>query len=114
MVAIIFTLFRLSFAGIPLTAGFVGKLSLFTAAYATGHTYLVIAGVLSSAIAVFFYIRIALILFFTDSKSDSVSVVIPSFLTQIAIAISAIATLIFGIAPSLLLNTAVSFAQFLR
>ena len=114
LVAIIFTLFLLSFAGIPLTAGFVGKLSLFTAAYATGHTYLVIAGVLSSAIAVFFYIRIALILFFTDSKSDSVSVVIPSFLTQIAIAISAIATLIFGIAPSLLLNTAVSFAQFLR
>jgi NADH-quinone oxidoreductase subunit N len=53
-------------------------------------------------------------LFFTDSNSDSVSVVIPSILTRIAIAISAIATLVLGVAPSLLLNAAQSFASFLR
>lgn len=114
VVATIFSLFLLSFAGIPLTAGFVGKFSLFTAAYVTGNTYLVIAGVLSSAIAVFFYARIILMLFFTESNSDSVSVVIPSILTRVAIGISAIVTLVLGIAPSLLLNSAVSFAQFMR
>ena len=114
IVAAIFSLFLLSFAGIPLTAGFVGKFSLFSAAYESGNIYLVIAGVVSSAIAVFFYLRIILMLFFTDSNSDSVSVVIPSILTRIAIAISAIATLLLGVAPSLLLNAAQSFASFLR
>ena len=114
VVATVFSLFLLSFAGIPLTAGFVGKFSLFTSAYVTGHTYLVIAGVLSSAIAVFFYARIILMLFFAQGSNDSVSVVIPSILTRIAIGISAAVTLILGIAPSLLLNSAVSFAQFLR
>jgi NADH-quinone oxidoreductase subunit N len=114
LVALIFSLFLMSFAGIPLTSGFVGKFSLFTSAYVTGHTYLVIAGVLSSAIAVFFYSRVVLMLFFAEAKNDSVSVVIPSILTQIAIAICAAVTLILGVAPSLLLNGAVSFAQFLR
>ena len=92
----------------------VGKLSLFTAAYATGHSYLVIAGVLSSAIAVFFYIRIILMLFFRDATNDSVSVVIPSIFTRIAIGISAVVTLVLGIAPSLLLDSAIKFSQFLR
>jgi NADH-quinone oxidoreductase subunit N len=114
IVASVFSLFLLSFAGIPLTAGFVGKFSLFSAAYESGNIYLVIAGVVSSAIAVFFYLRIILMLFFTDSNSDSVSVVIPSILTRIAIAISAIVTLVLGVAPSLLLNAAQSFASFLR
>lgn len=114
VVALVFSLFLLSFAGIPMTAGFVGKLSLFTAAYATGHSYLVIAGVLSSAIAVFFYIRIILMLFFRDATNDSVSVVIPSIFTRIAIGISAVVTLVLGIAPSLLLDSAIKFSQFLR
>jgi NADH-quinone oxidoreductase subunit N len=114
VVATVFSLFLLSFAGIPLTAGFVGKFSLFASAYMTGHSYLVIAGVISSAIAVFFYLRIILMLFFAEATNDSVSVVIPSVMTRIAIAISAIVTLVLGVWPSLLLNSAASFAQFLR
>ena len=114
LVASIFALFLLSFAGIPLTAGFVGKFSLFSAAYESGNIYLVVAGVLSSAIAVFFYLRIILMLFFTDSNNDSVSVVLPTAMTRIGIAVCAVATIILGIAPSLLLNAAQSFASFLR
>jgi NADH-quinone oxidoreductase subunit N len=75
---------------------------------------LVIAGVISSAIAVFFYARIILMLFFAPGANDSVSVVIPSILTRVAIAICTVVTLLLGIAPSLLLNSAASFAQFLR
>ncbi|MGI9132038.1 MAG: NADH-quinone oxidoreductase subunit NuoN [Candidatus Nanopelagicaceae bacterium] len=114
LVASAFSLFLLSFAGIPLTSGFVGKFSIFSAAYESGNIYLVVAGVLSSAIAVFFYLRIILMLFFADATNDSVSVIIPSLLTRISISISVIATIILGVAPSLLLNIAQNFAYYLR
>ena len=114
LVAGVFSLFLLSFAGIPLTSGFVGKFAIFSAAYESGNIYLVVAGVLSSAIAVFFYLRLILMLFFAGETNGSVSVVIPSVLTRIAISISAIATVILGLAPSLLLDVAQNFAYFLR
>jgi NADH-quinone oxidoreductase subunit N len=114
LVASAFSLFLLSFAGIPLTSGFVGKFSIFSAAYESGNIYLVVAGVLSSAIAVFFYLRIILMLFFADATNDSVSVIIPSLLTRISISTSVIATIILGVAPSLLLNIAQNFAYYLR
>src|SRR6202034_1404379 len=53
-----FALFLLTFAGIPLTSGFVGKFAVFQAAIAGGATPLVIIGVVSSAIAAFFYVRV--------------------------------------------------------
>jgi NADH-quinone oxidoreductase subunit N len=114
LVAAVFSLFLLSFAGIPLTSGFVGKFSIFSAAYESGNIYLVVAGVLSSAIAVFFYLRVILMLFFADSTNDSISVVIPSILTRISISISVVITIVLGIAPSLLFDIAQDFAYFLR
>jgi NADH-quinone oxidoreductase subunit N len=107
-------LFLLSFAGIPLTSGFVGKFSIFSAAYESGNIFLVVAGVLSSAIAVFFYLRVILMLFFADATNDSISVVIPSILTRISITISAIFTILLGVAPSLVFDIAQDFAYFLR
>jgi NADH-quinone oxidoreductase subunit N len=62
-----FALFLLAFAGIPLTSGFIGKFSIFSAAYESGAKGVVIAGVLSSAIAAFFYIRVIVLMFFTDA-----------------------------------------------
>jgi NADH-quinone oxidoreductase subunit N len=114
LVASAFSLFLLSFAGIPLTSGFVGKFSIFAAAYESGNIYLVVAGVLSSAIAVFFYLRIILMLFFADASNDSVSVIIPSLLTRTSITICAIATIVLGIAPSLIFDVAQNFAYYLR
>ena len=114
LVAAVFSLFLLSFAGIPLTSGFVGKFSIFSAAYESGNIYLVVAGVLSSAIAVFFYLRVILMLFFADSTNDSVLVVIPSILTRISISICALITIVLGIAPSILFDIAQDFAYFLR
>ena len=114
LAASVFTLFLLSFAGIPLTSGFIAKFSLFTGAYETGNTVVVVVGVLTSAITAFFYLRVVVMLFFSDPKNSSVSVVIPSIMTRTAIAICAIVTIVLGVAPSLLLNTAQSFAIFIR
>ena len=84
-IAIAFSFLLLAFAGIPLTSGFVGKFSIFSAAYESGNTAILITGVLSSAIAAFFYIRVVVLMFFKDPVEDGTSVVIPSIYTRITI-----------------------------
>ena len=113
-VATAFAGFLLAFAGIPLTSGFIGKFSIFSAAYESGSTAILITGVLSSAIAAFFYIRVIVLMFFKDPIEDGTSVVIPSVYTQITIAISAVVTFALGIYPTPLINYIQSTAQFLR
>lgn len=114
LVAAIFAFLLLAFAGIPLTSGFIGKFSIFSAAYESGNSSLLIVGVLSSAIAAFFYIRVIVLMFFKDSVEDGTSVVIPSALTSITIAITAIVTLVLGIYPAPLINLIESIAFFIR
>jgi NADH-quinone oxidoreductase subunit N len=113
-VATAFAGFLLAFAGIPLTSGFIGKFSIFSAAYESGSTAILITGVLSSAIAAFFYIRVIVLMFFKDPIEDGTSVVIPSVYTQITIVISAVVTFALGIYPTPLINLIQSTAQFIR
>ncbi|NKY85253.1 NADH-quinone oxidoreductase subunit NuoN [Nocardia veterana] len=103
--ATVFALFLLSFAGIPLTSGFVGKFAVFSAAAAGHAAYLVIVGVISSAIAVFFYIRVIVQMFFTDPP-DEPPTVVTAPLTTVVIAISGAVTLALGVAPQPLLDLA--------
>jgi len=114
LVASVFAFFLLAFAGIPLTSGFIGKFSIFSAAYETGSTAILIAGVLSSAIAAFFYIRVIVLMFFKDPVEDGTSVVIPSALTTTTIAVTSLITLILGIFPAPLINFIESSAFFIR
>ena len=114
LIAATFSFLLLSFAGIPLTSGFVGKFAIFSAAYESGNIALVVVGVLASAIAAFFYIRVIIMMFFTDPVNDSVSVIIPSIKSRVSIIISAVISITLGIAPSLLLTTADNFANFIK
>jgi NADH-quinone oxidoreductase subunit N len=114
LVAGTFAFFLLAFAGIPMTSGFIGKFSIFSAAYQSGSLATLIAGVLSSAVAAFFYIRVIVLMFFKDPVEDGTSVVIPSALTTTTIAISAVVTLALGIFPAPLINFIASTAIFLR
>jgi NADH-quinone oxidoreductase subunit N len=109
-----FALFLLAFAGIPLTSGFIGKFSIFSAAYESGAKGVVIAGVLSSAIAAFFYIRVIVLMFFTDATEDGTSVEIPSILTRASVVIAAAVTIVLGIYPTPLLNFISDLATFIR
>jgi len=113
-VATAFAGFLLAFAGIPLTSGFIGKFSIFSAAYESGSTAILITGVLSSAIAAFFYIRVIVLMFFKDPVEDGTSVVIPSLYTQITIIVSSVVTFALGIYPTPLINFIQSTASFLR
>ena len=113
-VATSFAVFLLAFAGIPLTSGFIGKFSIFSAAYESGAKGVVVAGVLSSAIAAFFYIRVIVLMFFTDPVEDGTSVEIPSSLTQITVATSLVVTIALGVFPAPLLNFITNHAIFIR
>ena len=114
LIASAFAFLLLTFAGIPLTGGFVGKFAIFSAAYQSGNIGLVVVGVLSSAIAAFFYIRVIIMMFFTDPGQDAVSVVIPTVRSRIAISGAMLISVALGVAPSLILNTATTFANFIK
>jgi NADH-quinone oxidoreductase subunit N len=106
LVAGIFAFFLLAFAGIPLTSGFTGKFAVFQAAIAGGALPLVVVGVLSSAIAAFFYVRVIVLMFFSDPVEDGPEVVVPSVFTATAVGLGAVATLVLGIVPEPVLSLA--------
>ena len=106
LIAGIFALFLIGFAGIPLTSGFIGKFAVFSAAIGSGATPLVIVGVVSSAIAAFFYVRIIVLMFFSDPVEDGPEVVVPSIYTGTAVAVGALATVVLGIVPGPVLSLA--------
>jgi len=106
VVAGIFALFLLSFAGIPLTSGFVGKFAVFQAAIAGGDLALVVVGVVSSAIAAFFYARVIVLMFFSDPVPDGPVVAVPSVFTGIAVGVGALSAVVLGVFPEPVLSLA--------
>lgn len=113
LVGAMFSMFLLAFAGIPLTSGFIAKFDVFAAAAGTGGGVLVVIGVISSAIAAYFYIRIIVAMFFADVPVDAPHVVKPSVLTTSSIAVCTVVTIVLGIFPQPLLDLARDAAQFL-
>jgi NADH-quinone oxidoreductase subunit N len=113
IVGVMLSMFLLAFAGIPLTSGFVSKLSVFKAAAQGGAVPLVIVGVVSSGIAAYFYVRVIVSMFFTEPTDDTPRVAEPGILSKAAIAVCAVATLALGIFPQPLLDLADQAAKFL-
>ena len=102
----IFALLLLAFAGIPLTSGFTGKFAVFSAAVSAGATPLVVVGVLSSAVAAFFYVRVIVLMFFSAPATDGPRVAVPSVLTTVAVAVGVAVTVVLGVLPQPLLELA--------
>ncbi len=110
---VVFSLFLLAFAGIPLTSGFVSKFAVFKAAGQGGAIPLVVVGVLASAIAAYFYVRVIVLMFFTDPPSDAPEVAPPSSLSVAAIGLTAVITFALGALPQPLLDLADNASRFL-
>jgi proton-translocating NADH-quinone oxidoreductase chain N len=106
LLAGVFALFLIAFAGIPLTSGFTSKFAVFSAAIAGGALPLVVIGVISSAILAFPYVRVIVLMFFSEPAPEGPVVVRPSAYTGLAVAIGAAATIVLGIIPQPLLNLA--------
>jgi NADH-quinone oxidoreductase subunit N len=103
----------LSLAGVPATAGFVGKVAIFEAGVRAGLTWLVVVGVVSSVIAAFFYLRIAGMMFLEDTPEDQP---LPVTTTGVMTGISVAGFLVvyLGIQPQILLQLADSAAALVR
>ncbi|MFJ4920087.1 NADH-quinone oxidoreductase subunit NuoN [Streptomyces sp. NPDC088725] len=114
LVAAVFGVFLLAFAGIPLTSGFSGKFAVFKAAADGGAGALVVVGVISSAIAAFFYIRVIVLMFFSEPKADGPTVAVASPLTMTTIAVGVAVTLVLGVFPQYFLNLAGQAGIFVR
>ncbi|MCL3837729.1 NADH-quinone oxidoreductase subunit NuoN [Aeromicrobium duanguangcaii] len=109
-----FALFMLSFAGIPLTAGFIGKWAVFSAAWGGGAWVLVVFGVVSSAIAAYFYVRFIVLMFFTDPVGDGPTVAVAGVPTTVVIALAVIATVVLGVVPGPVLDLVQNAGAFVR
>ncbi|QIP85223.1 NADH-quinone oxidoreductase subunit NuoN [Streptomyces sp. Tu 2975] len=114
LVAAVFAVFLLAFAGIPLTSGFAGKFAVFKAAAEGGAGALVVVGVISSAIAAFFYIRVIVLMFFSEPKPEGPTVAVPSPLTMTTIGVGVAVTLVLGLAPQYFLDLASQAGVFVR
>ena len=114
LVAAAFALFLLAFAGLPPTSGLISKYSVFSAALDGGAPQVVVVGVLASVVAAFFYVRVIVLMFFTDPVADAAVVVAPSMLTTIALTLGVAVTLVLGVAPQPVLDLASSAAGFVR
>jgi NADH-quinone oxidoreductase subunit N len=114
VLALSMSLFMLSFAGIPLTSGFIGKFTVFEAAILADAVPLVIVGVIASIIAAFFYVRVIVLMFFTEPAEDGPTVVLPSVFTTLVLAISVAVTVILGVFPQPVLDLVEQANVFLR
>ena len=114
VVAATFTLFMLALAGIPLTSGFVAKFGVFAAAIGSDLSWLVIIAVIASIIAAFFYIRVVVLMYFSEPTEETASVVVPSAFTTIALAAGATVTLVLGIFPQPVLDLISQAGVFVR
>ena len=109
-----FTLFLLAQAGVPLTGGFVAKLSVFSAAVDQRQYALALIGMLAAAVAAFVYLRIILTMYAPADDEEQ-----PSFRarvdygTRAAITISAGAVLFLGVMPGGILDFAKHASQLL-
>lgn len=99
LLAAAMTIFLLSFAGIPLTGGFVGKFRVFQAGVSTGQIVLVVIAVLASAATAVFYFRLIQLMYFREPEADTTAVVESEGMSIGAIVLAAIATIGLGILP---------------
>lgn len=109
-----FAVLMLSFAGIPLTAGFIGKWAVFSAAWGGDAWFLVVIGVLCSAVAAYFYVRVIVLMFFTDPVGDGPTVAVAGVTTTVVIALAVITTVVLGVVPGPMLDLAQNAGAFVR
>ncbi|MBL7190242.1 NADH-quinone oxidoreductase subunit N [bacterium] len=100
--AVMMAVFLFSLAGIPPTAGFFGKFYLFSAALDAGYIYLVVIAVLNSALSVFYYLRVLVIMFM--QADEELPAVKWSPTISLALILCALGILNFGIFPGSLLR----------
>jgi NADH-quinone oxidoreductase subunit N len=98
VLAFLLTLFLLSLLGMPLTAGFIGKVMVFRAAIDRGYYVLVVIGVLNTAVSAYYYLRLIIVMFFRERTTSWIAPQVPASIA-LALVITAIGVLYLGVFP---------------
>ncbi|HXN33602.1 MAG TPA: NADH-quinone oxidoreductase subunit N [Polyangiaceae bacterium] len=111
--ALAFSLFLVSLAGIPPTAGFFGKWFVFKAAIDGGLYWLAIIALVNSVIAAYYYLRVLVYMYMREPAAGAaVAVPMRSGYVTAALLVSAVLVLVLGLTPGRYLDIAVSAASF--
>ena len=102
----VFAFLLFALAGIPLTSGFTGKFAVFSAALADGMAPLVVVALVASAVAAFFYLRVVVLMYFSEPATDGPTVSVPGAFTTAAITLGVVVTLLLGVVPTFALDWA--------
>jgi NADH-quinone oxidoreductase subunit N len=105
LLAATLTIFLLSLIGIPITGGFFAKFYVFSAALQANLVGLVIIGVLNSAVASYYYLRLMVVMYMREAREDVPVSPVPLGLGA-ALAISLAATIYLGVLPGQVLDYA--------
>lgn len=103
LLAFSLTLFLLSLLGMPLTAGFIGKVMVFRAALDQGYYILIVIGVLNTAISAYYYLRLIIVMFFRERTTVWSSPPIPASIV-VALVITVAGVLYLGLFPGRIIN----------
>lgn len=105
--AAMMTVFLLSLIGVPLTGGFFGKFYIFRAALDSHLTWLAVLGLLNSAVAAYYYLRLLVVMYMHEPGEVTSSLEAPGPALQAALVLPAVGTFFLGVLP----GTVLSFAQ---
>jgi NADH-quinone oxidoreductase subunit N len=105
LLAAAMAIFMLSLAGIPPTAGFMAKLYVFSAAIQAGYPELAIIGVLTSAVATFYYLKLIVAMYMRPAESGTPALHVPASLALVLV-VAIVLTLQMGVLPGFPLNAA--------
>jgi NADH-quinone oxidoreductase subunit N len=106
LLAIAMVTFMLSLAGFPPTGGFIGKLSIWSAAVDAGQTYLAVAGVVATVVALAYYLKIPFAMFDRDAAPADAPHRPAFAITSATVLATAIAVVVAGIVPGPLFDLA--------
>lgn len=114
LTAALLAVFLLSLIGVPLTGGFFGKFYIFKAALQSNLVWLSVLGLLNSAVAAYYYLRILVVMYMREpSEAASAAEPLTTGL-RLALVLPALGTFFLGIFPSAVLNFAGKSAVLLR
>src|SRR4029079_1086201 len=106
LTAAMLTIFMLSLIGVPLTGGFLGKFYIFKAALESHLVWLTVLGLLNSAVAAYYYLRILVMMYMHEPSEAANKVEAPSAGLRLALILPALGTLFLGIFPNWILDFA--------
>jgi NADH-quinone oxidoreductase subunit N len=106
MTAAMLSIFLLSLIGVPLTGGFFGKFYIFKAALESHLVWLTVLGLLNSAVAAYYYLRLLVVMYMREPGEASTNVEPLSPGLGAALLLPALGTLVLGIFPSWVLDFA--------